>query len=71
MRSPSDCEILSPCPEVIISAQASKQPVMDVNSAASPASECVTDPTELQFQANAVAALLELQRLYSITKEPS
>lgn len=59
MNSPSDYEILSPCFENITSAQASKlEPVKDLNWAA--ASQCVTIPTELEFQANAAPALLEL-----------
>ena len=72
MDSPSDCEILSPCSEQITSAQVSElEPViesrMDVN-AASAAREYVKEPTELEFQADAAAALLQLQRRSSCQK---
>ena len=69
MESPSACEV-SPCPE-LITGQAStgtitKEPIMNVNSVECAASErCITEPSqhlELQFEVNAAAALLELQR---------
>ena len=69
MESPNACEF-SPCPELITwqatSGTITKEPIMNVNSVECAASErCITELSqhlELQFEANAVAALLELQR---------
>ena len=67
MESRSEYEI-SPCSEPITTTRVNNELDLNVNPDASVSSECSTEREDLEFQANAAAALLELQRRSSFPK---
>ena len=67
MESRSAFEI-SPCSETITTTRVNNELDLNVNPDASVSSECSTERGDLEFQANAAAALLELQRRSSFPK---